>query len=505
MRKLLFTSVRSIVATAAAAVAVVVIALVFFGSGGARSCSSYPAPGTAAPAGALVPASLLRRYAVLSAPQRAVDQFPLGRLNSSLSAADVVMSGTRLLGRTAFGARVYLLPASHLLEHRLAPARCFTPAERPLERTLRPLLQRQYREPALCIELVDGASDVPSCTSAGGSPEALLAAQGSPAFGLVPNGISAVTVTYGLSPPVTVAVHHNFFLVNSSSPKAVACGLQWLDSTGNVARVVFGCSYLAAEKQAMLEYRYYVAAKLSLLRSQLALLASTIRAGSVRGAESAWLTAHRTWLEIGQDDGAYGCFGQLGGDIDGLAEGHPLGTADPHFTGFHRVEYELWTAHNAAAALSQTTTLQRLLARLMRAPLASYLPTDANGIAAWLLRPHEVLEDALRDSLTADDDYGSGSDLASLTADVSAVSEMLQLLRPILSPIALSPPTTAERQLNALISAIDATRRDGNQFALQDLPVRQRELVDADLGAVLETLAPLPDLLTSTGRNAPTS
>jgi high-affinity iron transporter len=352
---------------------------------------------------------------------------------------------------------------------------------------------------------VDGASDVPSCTSAGGSPEALLAAQGSPAFGLVPNGISAVTVTYGLSPPVTVAVHHNFFLVNSSSPKAVACGLQWLDSTGNVARVVFGCSYLAAEKQAMLEYRYYVAAKLSLLRSQLALLASTIRAGSVRGAESAWLTAHRTWLEIGQDDGAYGCFGQLGGDIDGLAEGHPLGTADPHFTGFHRVEYELWTAHNAAAALSQTTTLQRLLARLMRAPLASYLPTDANGIAAWLLRPHEVLEDALRDSLTADDDYGSGSDLASLTADVSAVSEMLQLLRPILSPIALSPPTTAERQLNALISAIDATRRDGNQFALQDLPVRQRELVDADLGAVLETLAPLPDLLTSTGRNAPTS
>jgi hypothetical protein len=37
------------------------------------------------------------------------------------------------------------------------------------------------------------------------------------------------------------------------------------------------------------------------------------------------------------------------------------------------------------------------------------------------------------------------------------------------------------------------------------LPVRQREQVNADLGAALETLAPIPDLLTSTGANAPGS
>ena len=57
----------------------------------------------------------------------------------------------------------------------------------------------------------------------------------------------------------------------------------------------------------------------------------------------------------------------------------------------------------------------------MKVPLSTYLPATATGIGNWLLRPHEVLEDALRDSLTADDDYGSGTDLASITADVAAV------------------------------------------------------------------------------------
>jgi hypothetical protein len=39
--------------------------------------------------------------------------------------------------------------------------------------------------------------------------------------------------------------------------------------------------------------------------------------------------------------------------------------------------------------------------------------------------------------------------------------------------------------------------------ALVDLPARERQQVDADIGAALETLAPIPDLITSTGTNSP--
>jgi high-affinity iron transporter len=210
-----------------------------------------------------------------------------------------------------------------------------------------------------------------------------------------------------------------------------------------------------------------------------------------------------TWLEIGQDDGAYGCFGPLGGEIDGLAAGHPLGTADPAFTGFHRIEFDLWTKHDVSAAATDTGTLQRLLTQLMRVPLSNYLPATATGVGNWLLRPHEVLEDALRDSLTADDDYGSSTDLASIAADVAAVRTLLGELGPAIDPVAPHLAANARTELEALSTVIDATRAHGAWIAIQGLPVRQRQQVDADVDAALETLAPIPDLLTSTGSNSP--
>jgi iron uptake system EfeUOB component EfeO/EfeM len=234
-------------------------------------------------------------------------------------------------------------------------------------------------------------------------------------------------------------------------------------------------------------------------------LQTAIAGGNLAAAESAWLTAHQTWLTIGQDDGAYGCFGSLGGQIDGQAGGLPLGTADPGFTGFHRIEFDLWTDHDLSAAAADTQTLQGLFTKLMSQPLVSYLPATANGIANWLLRPHEVLEDADRDTLTADDDYGSGTELASLSADVTALRTMLGEVSPTLSPLAPRLIDDADAQLDALDTAIAATQINGGWVSIQNLAVRQRQQIDADVGSLLETLAPLPDVLTSTGKGSPTT
>lgn len=226
------------------------------------------------------------------------------------------------------------------------------------------------------------------------------------------------------------------------------------------------------------EYRTYVAGKLSTLRKQVAALSVGIGSRTVKSAQSAWLTAHLTWLEIGQDDGAYGCFGALGGQIDGLAAGHPRGTADPGFTGFHRIEFDLWTRHDLSAAAVDTATLRHLLARLMSVPLSTYLPATATGIGNWLLRPHEVLEDALRDSLTADDDYGSDTDLASISADVAAVREMLSELKPGLTLFAphLVGDATTELGANRRDRCDPSQRRLGIRrgFADQATPAGRR-------------------------------
>jgi iron uptake system EfeUOB component EfeO/EfeM len=467
-----------------------------------RSCSSYPTAGELAPAGTKVSASLAARYSVLTAPQRAADRLRPQQI-ASATVSGVIMSGTRFLGDAAFGGRIYLIPAQHMVASPSVPLRCLGPAERLVEQESLPLLRREYRQAALCIDVLYRRSLAQNCSPAAGRPGPLLAANGTPAFGLVPNGVTAITVTYPASPPTTSVVHRNSFVVVAPSENAPACGVQWLDATGSVKRVVTGCSYLTPQTHELYAYRAYVASKLATLRSQAADLSAAIGSGNLSHAKADWLTAHLTWLEIGQDDGAYGCFGALGGQIDGLAAGHPLGTADPGFTGFHRVEFDLWTRHDLHAAIADSATLQKLLAELMKVPLSTYLPATATGIGNWLLRPHEVLEDALRDSLTADDDYGSGTDLASITADAAAVRVMLHELQPGLDLFAPHLVGDASDELDSLIGAIDATRASGAWVSVGNLAVRQRQQIDADVGAALETLAPIPDLLTSTGTNAP--
>jgi len=486
-------------------VAVLLLVKPFGAFASSPACSSFPTPGAAAPAGTKVPAGLAGRYALFSGPQRPADKLSIRQVES-LKASGLIMSGTRFAGEAAFGGRIYLIPAEHLLSLPLAPPRCLSRVQRLIEQGSLGVLRGEYRQPALCIAVLNGPSRQQECVGGSGDPYALLYSNGTPGYGLVPDGVNAVTVSYWAAPPRTVAVHRNFFVIVAPGRRAPPCGVQWLAPTGSVEKVATGCSYLLTEKRSLARYRDYVARKLQTVRSQVMSLSSAIRSDNLERARAAWLTAHLSWLEIGQDDGAYGSFGALGGAIDGLAAGHRLGTADPGFTGFHRIEFDLWTRHDLAAAAADAAALQRLLARVMRTSLASWLPATANGIANWLLRPHEVLEDALRDSLTADDDYGSGTDLASIAADIVATREMLSQLAPQVDLLAPRLIARARAELTALSHAIVAaghTRR--GSVSIQELPVRARQQIDADVGAALETLAPLPDLSTSTGSNAPTT
>jgi iron uptake system EfeUOB component EfeO/EfeM len=118
---------------------------------------------------------------------------------------------------------------------------------------------------------------------------------------------------------------------------------------------------------------------------------------------------------------------------------------------------------------------------------------------------HEVLEDALRDSLTADDNYGSGIDLASITADVAAVRKLLSEIKPGLDALAPGLLRRATGELNTLMATINATGAHGAWVPIEKLPTRQRKQIDGDTDAALETLAPIPHVLTSTGHNAPVS
>jgi iron uptake system EfeUOB component EfeO/EfeM len=402
---------------------------------------------------------------------------------------------------------LYAIPAEHFLPYRIAPARCLSASERQVERYLLPSLRRDYAQPAVCLVEVGGDNPVgtplENCAGLSGAPDALLGTGATPLLGLAPDGVTSVTVRFLSAQPRTIRVRHNFYEIVAPLLAVTPCGVEWLDSSGSVRKSAGGCDYLPAEVGPLLAYRSYVTQQLSTVQSDVSALTGAISAGNLTQAESDWLSAHIAWLELGQDDGAYGCFGELGGEIDGTAAGLPGGTGSSQFTGFHKIELDLWTDGNMTAAGADTAGLQQLLRTLVAVPIGNELPTTQTGAANWVLRPHEILEDALRDTLTGDDDYGSGTGLASITADVSATENLLGLLAPVLDPLAPHLIARARGQLSAVLTAVEPGEINGSWVAVSGLSTATRQRVDAAVGAALETLAPIPDLLSSTGRAAP--
>jgi high-affinity iron transporter len=247
--------------------------------------------------------------------------------------------------------------------------------------------------------------------------------------------------------------------------------------------------------QPLAQYTAYVERLLARLRPQLRALRSAALANNPRAAKRDWITAHVTWLEIGQDDDAYGAFGQLGQEIDGPASGLADTSSNPHFTGFHEVELDLWRKHDLPAAATSAKRLVSLVGKLNHSTVAADLPTTALALDGWVLRCHEILEDALRDSLSQDDDYGSNSDLTSLAADVTATREMLIVLAPLLESRVPRIVTQGSRDLNAVDAAIQAAGGPLTRSNVADLPLRQRQALDQATGAALEDLAPVSELM----------
>lgn len=224
-------------------------------------------------------------------------------------------------------------------------------------------------------------------------------------------------------------------------------------------------------------------------------LRARIDAGDRGGAKHAWLDARLIWLRIGQDNSAYGVFGELGQRIDGTAAGHSGGVRAAKFTGFHRVEWDLWHRGSLAPARTDAAELTRAVSALTHVSLKKAIPTDVDGASGFVLRSHEIIEDAVRDSLSGNDEYGSGTALASVIADVHATRKVLTFLAPLIKQRRPHLVGRARRDLSRLVDAASTGRRHGHWTAIKSLPRRKREAINAAAGQADERLAPIPDLL----------
>ena len=308
------------------------------------------------------------------------------------------------------------------------------------------------------------------------------------------------TIGPGTSAPLTATLGSGTYTfrclmgsraVTSSQPVTVSA------STGSTATRA-GAAPVAVKPVTVAEltgpnklYQAYAAAQLTDLAAATAATEGDLRHGDLAQAKRDWLTAQLDWERVGA---SYNSFGDLGLAVDGLPDGLPNGVSDKAFTGLHRLEYGLWHGQPASELLPVAVGLGRNVASVRKNLTSDDLAGDPTQLS---LRAHEIIEDALRDHLSATDDEGAGAAYAMTYADTQVDKAVLGYLSGLLGQREPGLVATADRELAALDAALLATKADGQWQPLTtvSLDQRQRQRVDAATGALLETLASVPDLL----------
>jgi iron uptake system component EfeO len=217
------------------------------------------------------------------------------------------------------------------------------------------------------------------------------------------------------------------------------------------------------------------------LVNQVAALDADLRSGDLPQAKADWLTAHLTYETLGA---AYDAFGDYDTKINGSPANGQSAGGDPSLTGFHKVEALLWSGAPAAQIV----------------PYADGLVVNVNALTSWFatqeitpldmgVRAHEILENALQFELTGATNAGSGTNLATVDANITGTEEALA---PLHSVLVSRDPELAETQawLARTARLVESFRSaDGSWTPLAALTTQQREQVDADVDQTLELLS----------------
>lgn len=230
-------------------------------------------------------------------------------------------------------------------------------------------------------------------------------------------------------------------------------------------------------------YTTWVASRLPALQKQVADLAADTAEGDLSAARRDWLTAHLTYETLGA---AYDAFGAAGDAVDGLPAPGTTALTDPELTGFHRVEALLWSGAPASEVAAAVGALSTAVGSLAAAIADTEIDPGAIG-----LRAHEIVENALQFQLTGEADAASGTELATVDANLSGATAALDPLTSILS--------SRYDQLPQTVAGVAATQRlvesfraaDGSWRPLASLSRSEREQVDASVDRTLELLAPV--------------
>lgn len=225
-------------------------------------------------------------------------------------------------------------------------------------------------------------------------------------------------------------------------------------------------------------YQGYVSSQTDALLDSTQQFVNLVKSGDVEGAKALFPVTRTYWERI---EPVAESFGDLDPKIDGREE---VITEGMDFTGFHRLERDLWVdglqADSSALAdqlMSDVTEIVQLAGSVELNPLQ--LANGAKGL----------LDEVATGKITGEEDRYSHTDLWDFRANVDGSEAVIAALRPVLEERDPELVTVLDERFAALDALLEA-QRTGDGFVLYtDLDEAEVRDLSAALDAVSEPVS----------------
>lgn len=230
---------------------------------------------------------------------------------------------------------------------------------------------------------------------------------------------------------------------------------------------------------ALAEYQTFLRLEAGSLEDAVGALSDAIKAGNLQQARALYTPAHQAYKRI---EPMAELFADLDTRINARADYFEKREADPGFTGFHRIEYALYSQNDVKGLAPVVDKLTGDIGTLKERLRGLDMPPERlAGSASKLLR-------RVADNLPAggEDHYGH-AEVANLQGTYEGTKKISELLQPLLVKAAPALQKSVDERFAAFDAAL-APYREGEGFKPAPLDEAQRKALAEPVRALAEEL-----------------
>lgn len=171
-------------------------------------------------------------------------------------------------------------------------------------------------------------------------------------------------------------------------------------------------------------YQQQVVTQLKTTQQHLDAIVTACRNKQLAQAQQDYISAHQSYEQVRV---IVKLFGNADENINSRADYYLQGINDPTFSGFHRLEYDLFVRKDLQQAQAEAANLQYEITDLQKRVAA-----DELDIAKIVQSAADFLEMILQTKLAGKENQYSHSDLADIQANVAGSAQIVQYLAPFI-------------------------------------------------------------------------